>query len=224
MDQGYVKLWRKTIENDWLKNHKLWVFWCYCLIKASHKERIAKVGYQDIKINPGEFIFGRRKASKDLKMHESSIQRCVYALVNSKNISVKSNNKFSIITIINWHLYQQDQNKIEQQANNKRTTSEHRQECKELKNNNISANFKKFWSVYPKKRSKGQAEKTFLKLSLNNNFPSINILIDAIERQKKSIEWKKDNGQFIPYPSSWLNAKGWEDECTFEKKKVIVYD
>ena len=25
-------------------------------------------------------------------------------------------------------------------------------------------------------------------------------------------QWKKDNGKYIPYPSSWLNAKGWEDE------------
>jgi len=29
---------------------------------------------------------------------------------------------------------------------------------------------------------------------------------------KKSPEWTKDNGKYIPYPATWLNAKGWEDE------------
>ena len=27
-----------------------------------------------------------------------------------------------------------------------------------------------------------------------------------------SPEWKKSGGEFIPYPASWLNARGWEDE------------
>jgi len=38
MQRGYVKLWRKSIDGGWLSNHKLWVFWCWALIKASHKE------------------------------------------------------------------------------------------------------------------------------------------------------------------------------------------
>lgn len=36
--------------------------------------------------------------------------------------------------------------------------------------------------------------------------------MQGLERAKKSEQWRKDNGQFIPYPSTWLRAKGWEDE------------
>ena len=33
-----------------------------------------------------------------------------------------------------------------------------------------------------------------------------------LKRFKDTTEWKEQNGRFIPYPTSWLNAKRWEDE------------
>ena len=37
-------------------------------------------------------------------------------------------------------------------------------------------------------------------------------MIEKLKIYKETEQWKKDNGKYIPYPSSWLNAKGWEDE------------
>ncbi len=34
----------------------------------------------------------------------------------------------------------------------------------------------------------------------------------AIEVQKQSEQWTKDNGRFIPNPATWLNQGRWEDE------------
>ena len=67
--------------------------------------------------------------------------------------------------------------------------------------------FERFWEVYPKKRSKQAAEKAFKKVKV-----PIDVLIAAVERQKKSKDWLKDGGQFIPYPATWLNQGRWEDE------------
>jgi hypothetical protein len=67
-----------------------------------------------------------------------------------------------------------------------------------------------FWDAYPKKRSKGQAEKSFAKLKVDEQF--MEVILAAIERAKKSTDWQKENGRFIPHPATWLNAKGWEDE------------
>ena len=72
--------------------------------------------------------------------------------------------------------------------------------------------FDEFWAQYPKKRSKGQAEKTWVKLKPDEQL--FKAILDGLERAKTSVEWQKDGGQYIPYPSSWLNAKGWEDEYT----------
>jgi hypothetical protein len=70
--------------------------------------------------------------------------------------------------------------------------------------------FDEFWAQYPRKRSKGQAEKTWVKLCPDDTlFADI---MHGLARAKGSKDWQKDEGQFIPYPSTWLNAKGWEDE------------
>lgn len=71
------------------------------------------------------------------------------------------------------------------------------------------ARFEKFWEVYPKKRSKGQAEKAWFKIRPNEQLHDR--ILKALERAKTSADWKKKNGEFIPYPATWLNARGWED-------------
>ena len=70
--------------------------------------------------------------------------------------------------------------------------------------------FDTFWERYPKKRSMGQAEKTWVKIKPDEQL--FKAILDGLERAKTSVEWQKDGGQYIPYPSTWLNAKGWEDE------------
>jgi len=41
---------------------------------------------------------------------------------------------------------------------------------------------------------------------------------------KKSNEWTENKGQFIPYPSTWLNQHRWEDEgLTVEKTDIVEY-
>lgn len=70
--------------------------------------------------------------------------------------------------------------------------------------------FNTFWLAYPKKKSKGQAEKTWAKINPDNGL--FDEIMQGLERAKKSKDWKKDGGQFMQHPSTWLNAKGWEDE------------
>lgn len=72
------------------------------------------------------------------------------------------------------------------------------------------ARFDEFWKAHPKKRSKGQAEKAWVKVSPDAELFAK--MLDGLERAKKSRDWIKDGGQYIPYPSTWLNAKGWEDD------------
>lgn len=70
--------------------------------------------------------------------------------------------------------------------------------------------FAAFWDAYPKKKSKGDAERAFAKLK-----PSEQLLawmLKAISQAKTSDDWRKEGGQFIPHPATWLNAKGWEDQ------------
>lgn len=70
--------------------------------------------------------------------------------------------------------------------------------------------FNEFYSKYPKKKGKEQAFKAFVKLSPNNEL--FRIILSAVDIQSKTDQWKKDNGQFVPMPATWINGKRWEDE------------
>lgn len=120
MNQGYVKLWRKSIHNGWLQNHRLWVFWSYCLLRANHKETKVKIGFQEITLKPGQFIFGRRVTAEELNMSERQIRTALAFLKKAGNVTSKTTNKFSIITIVNWHTYQSGEIQNDQQATSKR--------------------------------------------------------------------------------------------------------
>ena len=73
-------------------------------------------------------------------------------------------------------------------------------------------NFERFWKAYPKKVGKGEAKKAFAKVK---GVP-VETLIEAVERQKQSKQWKADGGQYIPNPATWLNQERWEDDLTVD--------
>ena len=138
LENGWIKLYRSSLKNGWLRNHKLWAFWTWCLLKATHTEHSQVLGYQQIKLSPGDFIFGREKAAKELGMSEQNIKTCIATLKKLKNITTKPTNKFTVISIVNWNSYQHRDDEGNQQPNQQVTsnspTTNHKQECKELKN------------------------------------------------------------------------------------------
>jgi len=87
---------------------------------------------------PGDFIFGRRSASIELGMSERTIRTNLDSLRKRKNVTIKTTNKFSIISVINWDIYQSDKSTSDQQSDqqvtSKRPASDHKQECKAFKN------------------------------------------------------------------------------------------
>lgn len=74
--------------------------------------------------------------------------------------------------------------------------------------------FKKFYKKYPKKVKKQTVEKWFEKNKPSNELFSS--MLHSLEQFRASKDWQKDGGQYIPYPSTWLNQKRWEDEGTEE--------
>ncbi len=78
------------------------------------------------------------------------------------------------------------------------------------KNNNQDSRFEEFWNAYPKKVGKDAAKKAWSKRKPDDAL--LAVILTAVNWQKNSDEWKKDNGQFIPYPAKWLNDARWNDE------------
>lgn len=72
-----------------------------------------------------------------------------------------------------------------------------------------ASEFEQWWAKYPKKVGKKAAQKAFQNAQ---NRPQIDDLLESIDRAMKSEQWRKDGGQFIPNPATWLNQGRWDDE------------
>lgn len=88
----------------------------------------------------------------------------------------------------------------------------------------LAKSFETFYKAYPKHKSRGTAEKAWRTLKPTDEL--LAKIMKALETAKKSSDWTKDNGQYIPYPATWLRAKGWEDETekTDVSKKLSTYE
>lgn len=74
----------------------------------------------------------------------------------------------------------------------------------------LSRDFEKFWKAYPKKTGKSICQRKWKQI--NPSPQLVESMLTAIENQKQSEQWKKEHGQYIPNPHTWLNQGRWEDE------------
>lgn len=68
--------------------------------------------------------------------------------------------------------------------------------------------FDSFWQIYPKKVAKPAALKAFKSAKINGHLPDV---LQDIAQKTESESWTKNNGAFIPNPSTYLNQRRWED-------------
>jgi hypothetical protein len=78
--------------------------------------------------------------------------------------------------------------------------------------------FDKFWKAYPNKKAKQAAMKAWEKITPSNGL--VEEMLAAIKKELASDQWKKEKGQFIPHPATWLNGKRWLDEIDEPSIKI----
>lgn len=70
--------------------------------------------------------------------------------------------------------------------------------------------FAAFWSAYPRKTAKPNAMTAFARLDPDAD--TLAAILAALDVQRRSVDWCKDGGRYIPHPATWLNARRWEDQ------------
>lgn len=70
--------------------------------------------------------------------------------------------------------------------------------------------FERFWEAYPRRKHRGEAERAWAKLKPDEKL--VERILTALQAAKVCDDWTRDGGQYIPYPATWLRAKGWEDD------------
>lgn len=70
--------------------------------------------------------------------------------------------------------------------------------------------FLRFWQEYPRKMGRENARRAWEKLAPDQHLTGV--ILSAVERDKDTDQWQRENGRYIPYPATWLNQRRWEDQ------------
>jgi DNA-binding transcriptional regulator LsrR (DeoR family) len=94
--------------------------------------------FRGITLKPGQVICGRKQLAEDLGISERAVRTALNHLKSTSELSVKTTNKFSLITIENWRKYQcgndESDQQNDQQAVTQATSNRPHTRNKEVKN------------------------------------------------------------------------------------------
>jgi hypothetical protein len=113
MSTGWIKSHRQFLDWEWFKTPGMFQLFHYLLYKANHKPK----KWQGITIERGQLITGRCTISRNTGLSEQVVRTCLKRLKSTSEITIKSTNKFSIITICNYDQYQGAENEVNQHIN-----------------------------------------------------------------------------------------------------------
>lgn len=114
LSRGCVLIARSLDESDIFQNEKWLKVWIWCLIQANHKGRSVPVNIgrstSVVFVERGQFIFGRNQAAKKLNMPPSTVRNIMDKLKKCKNLDIKEDSHYSLVTIIDYDIYQDLEN------------------------------------------------------------------------------------------------------------------
>lgn len=79
--------------------------------------------------------------------------------------------------------------------------------------------FDEFYSVYPRSIAKNPALKVWEKLKPDDSLKQI-IIADV--KRRIDGEWKEREEKYIPYPSTYLNQRRWEDSNNVNQRPQVI--
>lgn len=160
---GFISLHRKLLENPIFYKPALLQLFIYCLLKANHKANEFIFNNEMVKIQRGSFITGRKILSSDLRCKEATLYRRLQILKDFDYISIKTTNKYSVISVVNYNKYQTTVSRLKQENERKSNNK------KDLKNiDNIEVTEKELINSNNKVTTNEQQNNT------NNNDNNIN--------------------------------------------------
>lgn len=120
----WIKWHDDLINHAVFQSAVLFKVFTYCCLKATHKEYdyIPK-GIRPIKLKPGEFVTSLSQLSSDIGSNPRTVRRWLTSLEEMGCLRIKTTNKYTRITVVNWALYQHTPSESAEQTPIKRRTS-----------------------------------------------------------------------------------------------------
>lgn len=228
MYRGYVALHRKIVDWEWYSDANVVRLFIHLLLTANWEPK----KWRGHIINRGQKATSLGNLAKELNLSVKQIRLALNKLKRTNEIATKGASSFTLITVINYDLYQDpEKTRASKRASNgadegqtkgkQRATTKPLETLEPLKplDNNTSKNhfddaFEKFWSIYPKKVEKKSAHKKFVGI-IKRGEATEDQIIDGVKSYLKSDTVLRG---FIKNPTTWLNGGCWGDEHQKQKE------
>lgn len=148
---GWWKFHRQMFENPVVnKDSEYFYVWCWILTYAAYEEKRVLFDGQDIVLERGQLLTTAKHIATSLNINESKVNRILKKLKIEKQIDKQTSSRNTLITVLNWDLYQESDKQNEEQVTSKRQTSEEQMKSKRQTNGKPSYYNKE----YKKERTK----------------------------------------------------------------------
>ncbi len=102
MSQGWICVHRKLLEWEWFDDHNTFRLFMYLMLKANHQDK----NWKGILIKRGQHLTSLDKIVAGSGLSKSQIRTAINKLKSTREIAHDSNAQHTVITIINYDLYQ----------------------------------------------------------------------------------------------------------------------
>ena len=101
-NHGFVKIYRDITDWGWYTEPNTLRVYLHCILKANYTEK----EWKGIKIPTGSFVTSYSNLAKELILTVQKVRTALKNLQNSKNLTIKSTHRFSIIEVNCYQFYQ----------------------------------------------------------------------------------------------------------------------
>ena len=119
-DGGWIKVYRKIRQSFvWTDANQL-KLWLLILMKASHENHRFLFNGQQVDVSSGQLVTGRNAlafefnegVSRDHRVVARTLWRWIKQFEKEQMLSIESNSKYSVITVINYGIYQSNDQQV----------------------------------------------------------------------------------------------------------------
>ncbi len=136
MHRGWFPVHRKIFASDVWQHPTARIVWIYILGTVTHQEVTLSERYQAVTLQPAQMVTSQDAIAAKCRLSRKSVRSALNYLKATNRVAIKSANRFSIITVLNWPAYrdamsgegQQNGQQIGQQGASKGPAGGHIQE------------------------------------------------------------------------------------------------
>lgn len=201
MNQGWIKLHRALMDWEWYDDIITRGIFIHCLLRANHTD----TNWRGIELKRGQFVTSLKHLAEENGISVQTLRTHLKRLKSTRELTIKSTNKNSIITVCKYESYQSEKSEANTQTNT--------QTNKQVTSNQQATNIQLTTDKNDKNNKNVNNEKNHHQAEKNDDDDLISLIdIEKLKKEYKGIDVlkelqeieKKISGQKISVPENYV--------------------